>query len=70
MTLPAAIEEDISRRLNQIASHFIGTPKITLLVRNELGSDKDADVVMTNDLLPDAIAALQHRHTKDQEARS
>lgn len=70
MTVPAPIAEDISRRLNQIASHFPGTPKITLLVRNDLGPEKDGDLVMTNDELPIAIAALEMRHAKDVGKRS
>lgn len=68
MTIPVHIVEDISRRLNQIAAFFSGSPKLTLLVRNELGPDKDGDLVLTNDELPIAIAALHRCYAKDMEA--
>ena len=58
-----ATQAAVGALLSRIAEHFKGTPKVTLLVRNDLGPEKDADFVMTNDTLPAAISALQHRAT-------
>ncbi len=57
------VRDSIGGLLTQIAMHFKGNPKITLLVRHpELEAEgKDADFVMTDDTLDQAIEALLRR---------
>jgi hypothetical protein len=56
-------QEAVSGLLTEIALHFRGRPKITLLVRHPdlEAQGRDADFVMTDDTLEDAIAALRRR---------
>jgi len=61
MSVPEHVVADIAGHLDRIAIWFKGNPKVTLLVRNDLGDGKDADFVLTADTLPEAIAALQRR---------
>jgi hypothetical protein len=60
-------QERVGGLLTEVALNFKGRPKITLLVRHpELEADgKDADFVMTDDTLDQAIAALQRRHSAE-----
>jgi hypothetical protein len=67
--VPYDVAVRISSHLEAIAAEFRPGAKLTLLVRNDIGAGKDADVVFTDDKLLAAIAALQHRHTTEQSAR-
>jgi hypothetical protein len=58
--LPAHVEGEIAGHLDQIKRLF-KNPKLTLLVRNDIGPGMDADVVMTDDDLTSAIDALVRR---------
>jgi hypothetical protein len=51
--------------MNAIAALFKPGAKLTLLVRNDVGPDVDADAVITNDTLPAAIAGLQRRQAAE-----
>lgn len=55
------IERVVSSHLDEIASLFAPGARLTLLVRHDLGPDRDADFVLTSDDLLPAIAALQRR---------
>jgi hypothetical protein len=63
MADPRFVQEAVSGLLTEVAMHFKGRPKITLLVRHpDLEAEgKDADFVMTDDTLENAIVALQRR---------
>ncbi|MFN3387476.1 MAG: hypothetical protein ACK40O_00980 [Allosphingosinicella sp.] len=65
--LPPHVSDAIAGHLDAIGAYF-KDPKITLLVRNEVGVGLDGDLVMTNDQLPLAIAGLQHRLRMDAGA--
>ena len=56
-------QEAVAGLLTEIGLHFRGHPKVTLLIRHpELEArGLDADFVMTDDTLEQAIAALQRR---------
>lgn len=58
-----ATQEAVGGLLTEVAMHFRGRPKITLLVRHPdlEAAGKDADFVMTDDDLEKAIAALRRR---------
>lgn len=66
--LPRHIEDNIAEHLVMIAGWFKGEPKITLLVRADIDSSLDGDLVMTNDKLAEAIIALQRRQDLDSES--
>jgi len=57
------VRDAVSGLLTEVSMHFKGRPKITLLVRHPdlEAAGKDADFVMTDDNLEDAIASLQRR---------
>ena len=59
--LPPHVSDRIQGYLNAIAAEFRPGAKLTLLVRNDLGDERDADAVITNDDLTLAIAGLQRR---------
>lgn len=61
------VQEAVSGLLTEVAMHFKGRPKITLLVRHPdlEAQGKDADFVMTDDTLEEAIAALRRRAALD-----
>lgn len=59
--VPEHILEDIQSHLDAIARHFI-RPRVTLLVRPDVGPGLDADFVLTNDDLLEAADGLIHRH--------
>ena len=63
--LPDHIAAEIHEHLDAIAALFKPGAKLTLLVRNDVGSGLDADVVITNDTLPEAIAGLQRRQAAE-----
>lgn len=54
------MHDNVSFHLNRIAENFKGIPKITLIVRNP-AVEGDADIVITNDTLDEAGAAIQRR---------
>ena len=55
MSIPQHVTDDIADHMDAIASHF-KNPKVTLVVRApDLG---DGDLIMTADILADAIAAI------------
>nr|WP_315462660.1 hypothetical protein [uncultured Sphingomonas sp.] len=58
-----ATQAAVSVLLNDIAGRFKPGAKLTLVVRNPTAeaAGKDADFVMTNDTLDEAMAALQRR---------
>jgi hypothetical protein len=58
-----AVQEAVGGLLTEVAMHFKGRPKITLIVRHPAleTEGKDADFVMTDDTLEQAIAALERR---------
>ncbi|MGN6270908.1 MAG: hypothetical protein ACTHM0_13570 [Sphingomonas sp.] len=62
--IPIFTEQAIAKHLDGIAGLFKPGAKITLLVRNDVGADKDADFVMTSDTLDAAIAALEIRKAR------
>lgn len=58
--IPQHVGDDIAFHLDAIRAHF-RDPKVTLIVRPQIGPGKDADVVMTDDELPLVAAALVRR---------
>ncbi|WP_066651786.1 MULTISPECIES: hypothetical protein [Sphingomonas] len=58
--LPLALETELTEALNVIGRHFT-QPKITLVIRPDLGAEKDGHVILTNDYLPAVIALLSRR---------
>jgi hypothetical protein len=59
--LPDHVAAEIHEHLGAIAALFKPGAKLTLLIRNDFGPGVDADVVITNDSLPEAIAGLKRR---------
>lgn len=66
MTPLEQVLDAVAAHLDQIGRLFKGEPKLTLLVRNDVGPGKDGDFVLTGDTLPDAIEALERRDAYDQ----
>ena len=58
--LPLAVEAELTEALNSIGRHF-RQPKITLVIRPDIGAEKDGHVILTNDYLPAVIALLARR---------
>lgn len=58
--LPDGIQREIAIRLDEIRAFFTN-PKLTLIVRNDIGPGKDADVVVSDDDLELAIRTLEKR---------
>ncbi len=58
--LPAHIEADIASHMDAIKAHF-RNPKITVLIRPDIGPGKDADVLLTDDDPHEAISAIARR---------
>lgn len=56
----------IEYHLNQIAAFFKPGVKLTLLVRHP-DIEGDADALLTNDTLPEIIAAIERRLAQDEE---
>jgi hypothetical protein len=65
------VQDAVATLLTDIGMLFKGSPKVTLLVRHpDLEAEgKDANFVMTDDTLDQAIAALQRRAAADQPAK-
>ncbi|OJY68665.1 MAG: hypothetical protein BGP16_05360 [Sphingobium sp. 66-54] len=67
MSLPPYVEAEITRHLDQVAALWKPGTKLTLVVRNESpGAPGDADLVLTNDSLPDVIEAIRIRMAAGQ----
>jgi hypothetical protein len=60
----ALVGEQCNQHLNEIAEYFKPGVKLTLLARTP-GND-EADFVLTNDTLQDAVAALERRGLADR----
>jgi len=58
-----SVGEEIAAHMNEIAALFKPGKKITVLVRTPKHPDGSRDVLITNDTIDDAIAALQTRKT-------
>lgn len=56
------VRQEVADHLAAIQRCFKPGAKVTVLVRPNLGPDKDGDFVLSDDRLPDAIAALARRH--------
>ena len=62
----ARTQELVGGLLTEIGMHFKGSPKLTVIVR-PIGFG-DADFILTNDTLDEAIAALERQKLKGQPA--
>lgn len=58
--LPLSVQLDIDDKLQAIARHFV-RPRITLVVRPDIGPDKDGHVILTDDDLSEVIRLLAAR---------
>ena len=62
------LHAEIANHAGEIASFFKHGAKVTILVRNP--SVEDADVLVTDDVIDSAIAALEKLKTKEERKLS